>query len=89
MTLLSFVVLVLLYVCKFIESQIPCMCSHAWPTKLILKAVAMTGDNASNIDAAAKKRQILGCFTHIFNTAAQKSYTITTYPMRHLCEILS
>ena len=55
----------------------PCMCSHAWPIKLILiehKVVAMTVDDASDMDVAAKKLQILKCgrFTHIFNPAAQK-----------------
>ena len=48
-----------------------------WPIKLILtdhKVVAMTVDDASDMDVAAKKLQILktGCFTHIFNPAAQK-----------------
>ena len=61
------------------------MCSHAQPIKLILiehKVVAMTVDKASDMDVAAKKLQILkrGCFTHIFNPAAQKIYTITTVP---------
>lgn len=39
------------------------------------KVVAVTVDNASNMDAAAKKLQIQngGCFAHIFNPAAGKS----------------
>ncbi len=53
------------------------MYSHAWPIKLILiehKAVAMSADDASNMDVAAKKLQIpkRGCFARIFNPAAQK-----------------
>ena len=60
-----------------------CMCPHAWPKTLILskkKVVAMTVGKASDMDVAAKKQQILkhGHFTHIFNPAAQKIYTITT-----------
>ena len=59
------------------------MCSHVWPIKLILiedKVVAMTVNDASDMDVAVKKLQILkgGYFTHIFNLAAQKIYTVTT-----------
>ena len=38
------------------------VCSHDWPIKLILtehKVAAMTVDNASNMDVALKKLQIL------------------------------
>lgn len=43
------------------------------------KVVAMTVHKASNVDGAAKNLQILkhGCFTYIFNQAAQKISTIT------------
>lgn len=33
------------------ESQIPCICSHAWPVKMILtKLVAVAVDNVSIMD---------------------------------------
>ncbi len=65
------------------KKKVPCMCSHVWPIKLILiehKVVAVTVDNTSNMNAAAKTLQILkhGCFIHILNPAAQKISTITT-----------
>ncbi|XP_038137844.1 E3 SUMO-protein ligase ZBED1-like [Cyprinodon tularosa] len=42
------------------------------------KVVVMTVDNASNMDVAAKKLDILklGCFAHTLNLAAQKVYSI-------------
>lgn len=44
------------------------------------KVVVMTVDNASNMDVAAKKLDILklGCFAHTLNLAAQKVYSIAT-----------
>jgi len=44
------------------------------------KVVAMTADNASKRDVAAKKLQILkrGCFAHVFNPTTQRIYTIST-----------
>ena len=44
------------------------------------KVVAMTADEASDMDAAAKKLHILkhGCLANIFNPAAQKIYTVIT-----------
>lgn len=52
--------------------------------KLMTHAVAVTGDSASNIDIAAKTLHILqhGCFTHVFNPAAQNIYTVITVSMR-------
>ncbi len=42
------------------------------------KIVAVTVDNAGNMDVAIKKLQILkiGCFAHTLNLAAQKIYKI-------------
>ena len=53
------------------------MCSRVWALKLIqidYKVVAMTTDDASDVNVAAKKPQILKCgtFTHIFKPEAQK-----------------
>lgn len=44
------------------------------------KLVAMTADNVSNMDVAARNQQILkcGCVVHLFNLAAQKICTIAT-----------
>ncbi|KAK0135320.1 Zinc finger BED domain-containing protein 1 [Merluccius polli] len=44
------------------------------------KVVVMTVDNASNMDVAAKKLDILklGCFAHTLNLAAQNVYSIAT-----------
>ena len=44
------------------------------------KVVVMTVDNASNMDVAAKRLNILklGCFAHTLNLAAQKVYSIAT-----------
>jgi len=45
-----------------------------------IKIVAVTVDNAGNMDVAIKKLQILkiGCFAHTLNLAAQKIYKIAS-----------
>lgn len=42
------------------------------------KVVAITVDNAANMDVAVKKMSIrkIGCFAHTLNIAAQKLYTV-------------
>ncbi|MDF4425378.1 hypothetical protein P3447_27645, partial [Vibrio parahaemolyticus] len=66
---------------------LPCGCIRPPPCQVTVyihvcpdSYVAMTADNTSNMDVAAKKPQTLncGCFTHIFNLAAQKICTIST-----------
>lgn len=44
------------------------------------KVVAVTVDNAANMDVAMKKMQVLkmGCFAHTLNVAAQKLYRLQT-----------
>ncbi|XP_034538951.1 zinc finger BED domain-containing protein 1-like [Notolabrus celidotus] len=48
--------------------------------KIKEKVVAITVDNAANMDVAVKKMSIrkIGCFAHTLNIAAQKLYTIPT-----------
>lgn len=42
------------------------------------KVIAVTVDNAANIEVAVKKMRVLkmGCFTHTLNIAAQKLYSV-------------
>lgn len=44
------------------------------------KVVAITVDNAANMDVAVKRMQIMkmGCFAHTLNVAAQKLYNVKT-----------
>ncbi len=44
------------------------------------KLVAITVDNAANMDVAVKRMQIMkvGCFAHTLNVAAQKLYNVKT-----------